>query len=348
VTKPLSLLLMGTTAACSGQAAEQDGASNAPKPLVEAPPVMGFAQTLGETAPSDNLLTEARAQLGRRLFYDPQLSRDGTVACASCHRQEFGFADPAPVSLGVDGRQGTRNAPQLANLAWVRTGLFWDGRVATLEQQASRPIADPLEMDLEHSQAVERLATDASYQAAFAEAYSASVSLDLLEKALASFVRTLVSANSPYDKYMLGDQGALSKAAKRGLELFLGQAECFHCHAERTLTNDGFFNNGTYLEGGDVGRQAITGRTGDLGKFRVPTLRNIAVTAPYMHDGSIPTLEGVIDHYAQGGSGHPSTDAQIEPLDLSADDKADLLAFLEALTDEAFLADARFAEQAGN
>jgi cytochrome c peroxidase len=317
--------------------------SSDPSLLTSASPVPGFSLEVGETAPIDNSLTEARAQLGKRLFFDTLLSQDGTIACASCHRPELSFSDPRPVSLGIAGRAGTRNAPHLTNLAWVRTGFFWDGRVGTLEEQASHPIAEPSEMDLPLSEATARLMSDPSYVQAFADAYGGAPSQALIEKALASFVRTLVSANSPYDRYLQGEAGALSPAAERGLALFFGeQADCFHCHSEKTLTNDGFFNNGTYLEGGDEGKKAITGRTGDLGKFRVPNLRNVAVTAPYMHDGSIPTLAEVIEHYAKGGRGHPSTDPQIRVLTLSADDKLDLLAFLEAFTDPSFLADPRF------
>lgn len=309
----------------------------------------GFAMAATETAPDNNALTEERAQLGRRLFYDPILSRDRTVSCGSCHQQEFGFSDPRTVSVGVEEKQGDRNAPHLANLAWVRSGLFWDGRVETLEEQATQPIENPLEMDLAISDAVARLLDDASYVAAFEQAYDAPPTAQSLGAALASFVRTLVSAEAPYDRYLAGDEAALSASARRGAALFLdGKTGCFHCHSQTTLTNDGFFNNGTYEDGGDVGRQALTGRTGDLGKFRVPSLRNVAVTAPYMHDGSLATLRDVIEHYARGGSGHPSTDVQVEPLELTEEDKEDLLAFLESLTDAEFLSAAELAPVDGS
>lgn len=298
----------------------------------------GFALRVTETAPPDNVLTEERAQLGRRLFYDPILSRDRTVSCDSCHQQQYGFSEPRRVSAGVEEREGERNAPHLVNLAWVRSGLFWDGSADTLEEQATKPIENPLEMDLPISEAVQRLLDEPSYVAAFEQAYDGSPNSKSLAAALASFVRTLVSAEAPYDRYLAGDEAALSASARRGAELFVdGKTGCFHCHSQTTLTNDGFFNNGTYEDGGDVGRQALTGRTGDLGKFRVPSLRNVAVTAPYMHDGSLATLRDVIEHYARGGNGHPSTDVQIEPLELTERDKEDLLAFLDSLTDTAFL-----------
>jgi cytochrome c peroxidase len=318
------------------------GAPVAPLLVVTTP--VGYPPGLAATAPADNPLDEARAQLGRRLFYDPRLSRTGEVACASCHHQAHGFADPRPVSVGVAGRVGRRNAPALINLAWAES-LFWDGRVRSLEEQAGKPIEDPTEMDLPIVEAVARVAGDASYVQAFAAVFGGAPSEVALRQALASFVRTLVSGDSPYDRHLRGDASALSPAAKRGEALFSSErAACFHCHPQQALTNEGFFNNGSYAEGGDPGRQAITGRSGDLGKFKTPGLRNVAVTAPYMHDGSLPTLEAVIDQYAKGGRGHPSTDPQIEPLQLTAAEKADLLAFLHSLTDPAFLTDRRYAK----
>lgn len=303
----------------------------------------GFQETAAETAPVDNLLTEERARLGRRLFFDQRLSRDSTVSCGSCHEQKNGFGDPRPVSQGVQGRLGKRNAPHLANLAWVRSGMFWDGRAVTLEEQAGKPIEDTLEMDLPLPEAVARVAADASYAKEFQTAYGGVPTSDSLRKALASFVRTLVSSNSLYDRFVKGDSAALTESQKRGLDLFFGsKAGCFHCHSENTLTNDGFFNNGSFVQGGDVGRQALTGRTGDLGKFRVPNLRNVEVTAPYMHDGFLATLEGVVEQYDRGGRGHSSTDVQIEPLGLTVIEKADLVNFMKAFTDQTFLTDPRY------
>jgi len=323
---------------CGGPAAPT------PASLVDVPPPTGFPRgALADTAPSSNALTEARAQLGRRLFFDGRLSRTGLVSCAHCHQQARTFSDPAPVSMGVDGRVGTRNAPALVNLAWG-TSFFWDGRAATLEEQAGKPIENPLEMDTPLPDAVARVATEASYARAFADAYGGAPTEETLRFALASFVRTLVSGGSPYDRHLAGDDVAFGAAEARGEALFLSdRAACFHCHPPGALTNSGFFNNGTYIAGGDVGRQTFTGRTGDLGKFKVPGLRNVAVSAPYMHDGSLATLEDVVEQYDGGGRGDPSTDPQIRPLGLSAAEKADLLAFLRSLTDEGFLVDARYA-----
>jgi cytochrome c peroxidase len=303
-----------------------------------------WGDSVAATAPGDNPLTESRAQLGKRLFFDKRLSRTGEVACASCHHQRHGFADPHPVSEGVEGRKGKRNAPALVNLAWSES-LFWDGRTRSLEEQAGKPIEDPLEMDLPLPQAVARLRAEPSYLTAFKEAYDGLPDEVTLSKALASFVRTLVSGQSPYDRHLRGEAAALGPRERRGLDIFFGgKGQCFHCHPPNVLTNEGYFNNGSYSgnEGEDPGRQLLTMRTGDLGKFKVPGLRNVAASAPYMHDGSVATLEELVDQYARGGRGHESTDPLIHHLELTAEEKADLVAFLHALTDDTFLRDPRF------
>jgi cytochrome c peroxidase len=294
------------------------------------------------TAPEGSELTEERAQLGRKLFYETELSRTGEVSCASCHRQEHAFSDPDTVSSGVEGREGTRNAPALVNLAWSER-FFWDGRTTTLEEQAGQPIENPLEMDLPLEEAVDRLKRLPPYAQRFEEAYGGPIDAEKLTQAIASFVRVLVSGNSPYDRHLAGDDQDFGEAAARGERLFSSErAECFHCHPAGAFTNDGLFNNGSYVEGGDEGRRAVTGRAGDLGKFKVPSLRNVGVTGPYLHDGSLRTLREVVERYAAGGLGHPSTDPQIRTLELTKDEVDDLVAFLESLTDDAFLSDARF------
>jgi cytochrome c peroxidase len=296
-------------------------------------------------APDDNAPTPQRIALGRRLFHDRRLSRTGEIACASCHEQAHGFADPRPVSTGVQGRTGVRNAPGLANLAWG-TSFFWDGGAATLEHQAVAPIRNPLEMDMTLAEVNTRLAADPGYRAAFQRAYGEGPSEATLPRALASFVRALVSGNSRYDRYRRGDTAALSAAEARGQALFNGEkAECFHCHPGWNFTNNGFRNDGIAADDPDVGRALLTGQPSDRGKFKVPSLRNVAVTAPYMHDGALATLEAVIDAYDGGGRGHPETDPAIRPLHLTPDEKADLAAFLRALTDETFLQDRRFSDR---
>jgi cytochrome c peroxidase len=334
------IALLAAIASAAGLACDETAAPPRPISEVDAPPGF-FAGPVAKMAPADNHLTEARAQLGRRLFYDKRLSRTGMIACASCHQQKYGFADPDAVSTGVDGQKGDRNAPGLSNLAWSDS-LFWDGRARTLEEQASKPIENPIEMDLKLPEAVARVAADPAYFAAFTQAYGGRPDVTTLPRALASFVRVLVSGGSRYDRFARGDVAAMDEPARRGHTIFFGErGECFHCHPPQSLTNDGFFNNGSFSDGGDPGRQKLTGRSADLGKFRVPGLRNIAASAPYMHDGSVATLEAVIEQYDRGGRGHDSADPLIVPRNLSAQEKADLLAFMRALTDDAFLTDVR-------
>ena len=336
--KVLAVLL--ALSGCAGAPSPEEA------PLTLSVPPEGFPRVaIDPVSPPGSALAEARARLGRRLFFDPQLSRTGLVSCATCHPPANAFADPHPVSAGVDGRLGHRNAPSLVNLVWT-SSFFWDGRETTLEAQVTAPLANPDEMDLPIAEAIRRLDADPTYRRAFLLAFDLPASEDGLRRALALFIRTLVSGQSPYDQFLRGDAGALTPGARRGKDLFFTErAACFHCHPAGPLTNDGFFNNGSHVLGGDVGRSAVTGRTGDLGKFKVPGLRNVAATAPYMHDGSLATLDAVVDHYVTGGRGGPNTDAVIMPLTLSAADKADLVEFLHALTDAAFvarfLADAR-------
>jgi cytochrome c peroxidase len=337
-----TLLSLTGLAGCSSEAAEP--IKDRPPSLIESTRPAGFPKgTSSERAPVDNALTEDRAALGKRLFYDPQLSRTNEVSCGSCHQQAYAFADPNLVSTGVEGRIGTRNAPSIANAAWGKT-FFWDGRAGTLEEQAGQPIENPVEMDLSLSDAVDRVAGDPSYVAAFQKAYAEAPSELTLQKALASFVRSVVSGSSAYDRHLRGDDSDFGERRKRGEALFSSEkAECFHCHPGGSLSNEGYFNNGTYTAGGDTGRQQITGRAGDTGKFKVPGLRNVALTAPYMHDGSVPTLEAVIEQYNAGGRGDPTTDPQIKPMSLSDEEKADLLEFMRSFTDDALLQDGRFA-----
>jgi cytochrome c peroxidase len=335
----LVVLALALAPAC----ADSPNAPPASAALLAAVLPTGFgAATPADTAPPDNALTEARAALGRRLFNDARLSSTGQVSCASCHQQADAFSDPARVSTGVDGQRGTRNAPALVNLAWG-TSFFWDGRAASLEEQAGKPIENPIEMNLPLADAVAHVATDTAYVSAFADAYAGPPTETTLRYALASFVRALVSGGSPYDRHERGDDGAFGAAEARGEALFFSERTgCFHCHPPGALTNDGYFNDGSFVAGGDEGRKALTGLAGDLGKFKVPGLRDVAASAPYMHDGSLSTLEAVIDQYDRGGRGDPSTDPQVRPLGLSAGEKGDLVTFLRSLTDGAFLADARY------
>lgn len=293
-------------------------------------------------SPADNAPDALRTELGRRLFYDRRLSRTREVACADCHFQEHAFADPARVSSGVDGKLGTRNAPALINLAY-QSSYFWDGGVPTLELQVIEPIRNPLEMDMTLAEIAVRLTEDPSLDSQFRVAFGAGPSEKTIPLALANFLRTLVSGNSAWDQYLRGERDAVTDAAVRGYAIFSGErAECTHCHTGFNFTTNAFKNNGTRPDDPDPGRQRLTNRAIDEGKFKVPTLRNVALTAPYMHDGSLATLDDVINHYDMGGAGHPNTDVLIAPLGLSASEKADLRAFLESLTDVEFTTAARY------
>jgi cytochrome c peroxidase len=315
------------------------GSADASAPLVVAPLIretpIGFPSI---PAPSDNALTEAKAVLGKALFFEKRLSRTSRIACGSCHLQERGFADPNPYSFGVEGRVGERNAPALINLAYT-TSFFWDGGVISLEDQSIAPVQNPLEMDLPLEQAVARLEGDSRYEQLFDQAFGTGPTPGNYTRAVASFVRTLVSGNSRYDRYLNGDSDALTPAERRGEQLFNGEkGECFHCHVGFNFTNDRFAHNGSFVEGdGDVGRERITLNAADRGRFKVPTLRNVAVSAPYMHDGSIASLEGVLAHYASHGRGDSRTDATILSIELSPAEQLDIVAFLGALSDEEFL-----------
>lgn len=338
----LTLFSLAWLTGCSSDASAP--AEGGAPSLIDSTSPAGFPKGSNiELAPPDNALTVERAALGKRLFYDPRLSRTNEVSCGSCHQQAYAFADPNAVSIGIEGRTGTRNAPSIVNAAWGKS-FFWDGRARTLEEQAGKPIENPVEMDLALPAAVERVASDSSYVEAFRKAYGEEPSESTLQKAIASFVRSVVSGTSAYDRHLRGDDSDFGEQRKRGEALFSSErAECFHCHPGGSLSNEGYFNNGTYTAGGDTGRQQVTGRVGDTGKFKVPGLRNIALTAPYMHDGSVPTLEAVIEHYDAGGRGDPTTDPVLKPLSLTDEEKADLLEFLRSLTDDALLRDARFA-----
>jgi cytochrome c peroxidase len=292
--------------------------------------------------PADNALTDARVSLGKRLFYDTQLSRTQEVSCGSCHLAEHAFSDPRPSSVGVAGRHGTRNAPSLVNVAY-NTSFFWDGGAPTLEQQAIAPIINPLEMDMKIGDVVARLEADPAYVDAFEDAYDTRPSPGALTKALAAFMRTIVSGESRYDRFVRGDRTALTDSEQRGMAIFTGErGECFHCHVGFNFTNNGFRNNNLYAQYEDIGRARVTELDSDIGKFKVPTLRNVALTAPYMHDGSLATLEDVVEHYSSGGFQSATSDPTIRPLNLTPDEKHDLVAFLIALTDETIATNPRF------
>jgi len=280
--------------------------------------------------PAENPLTIERVALGRRLFFDSLLSSNRRMACSSCHVPQRAFADSVALSRGATGHPGRRNAPALLNRAWG-LAFFWDGRAGSLEVQVLQPIQDPLEMDLSLTQLLARLADDRAYHAAFNTTFVDGVTAENVARALASYVRTIRSGDSPADRYQAGDQTALADDAKRGLALFRGKANCASCHLGPNLTDEGFHNTGVSL-GVDRGRLGVTGREEDRGKFKTPSLREVARTAPYMHDGSLASLDDVVDFYDGGGKPSSRLDPEVHPLGLSANEKHDLVAYLRSLT----------------
>lgn len=288
--------------------------------------------------PQDNPTTPAKVELGRNLFFDPRLSADGKVACASCHKPQFAFSDAGqPVSRGVEGQLGLRNAPTLTNVGY-RKGLFWEGRSPKLELQAVGPLTAHDEMAITPQELANRLEAIPYYRQTFRQVFGEAPSLKLTAYALSAFQRTLLSNNSAFDRFSAGDDNALSPEALRGLELFFDErGDCFHCHVGPDFTDDVPRNTGLYLVYTDPGLARATNQTNDVGKFKTPTLRNVALTAPYMHDGSFATLRQVVEHYNSGGKKHPNADALMRPLNLTNQDIDDLVAFLQSLTDPSFV-----------
>jgi cytochrome c peroxidase len=296
--------------------------------------------------PADNPLTAETIALGRHLYYDKSLSGDGTVSCATCHSPSMGFTDNEPVSTGVAKKKGTRNSPTVINSAYNNL-QFWDGRAVSLEKQAEGPMENPVEMAHSLQGVVELLRKDAGYRDEFKRAWGTDqITIDLATKSIASFERTVLSGNSPFDRfYYGGDKKALSVSAQRGLKIFMDpkRGNCAVCHTvgekSALFTDNEFHNLGigadTRGEFSDTGRFSQTKKDADMGAFKTPTLRNVAQTAPYMHDGSMPTLKDVINHYVGGGNSNPHLDKEIHALDfLSGQDRKDLLEFMEALTGE--------------
>jgi cytochrome c peroxidase len=282
--------------------------------------------------PEDNPLTEARARLGRKLFFDPILSADHSIACASCHRPDRGFAS-GDRPRGVRGKQLGRRAPTLFNRAFG-TAFFWDGRAGSLEEQALRPIADPDEMGSRVADVVKRLEDDKEYKAAFGAAFPDGVTAANLAKALAGFERVLLRGGSAVDRFRRkGEQGALTAQQRHGLWLYESKGRCWRCHAGANFTDEQFHNTGVGWgkEPPDPGRFAVTNKEADRGKFKTPTLRGVTLTGPYMHDGSLKSLADVVEFYNRGAGANPNLDSALAPLGLTEDEVRDLVAFLKAL-----------------
>ena len=298
--------------------------------------------------PLDNPQTVEGIALGRRLFFDRILSGDGSQSCASCHRPQLAFSDDSPTSRGIEGELGTRNTMPIFNLAWNYSERFaWDGKELSLERQVLEPVSNPVEMNSDWDEIIDRINAHPDYPGLFNQAFpNEPITAELVTKAIAQFERTLISANSKFDRYLLGEV-SLTTNEENGLNVFMDEArgDCFHCHGSPNnplWTNNDFHNNGLDATFTDLGLGAVTGDPADNGKFRSPSLRNLAYTAPYMHDGRFDTLEEVIDFYSEGLQASPTIDPLMKKIDqggvqLTDQDKADLIAFLLTLSDPSFL-----------
>ncbi len=290
---------------------------------------------------ADKGIPQNEVELGRKLFFDPILSKNRSLSCAGCHIPNRAFSDTMPLSRGFDGGLTLRNTPGLVS-ASSRTLMFWDGRAENLEAQVIHPLTHPVEMGMNAADMEKRLRNDPAYKAAFRHIYRAVPSVALLSKAIAAYERSLEWYDAPFDRFMFGDTNAMSPAAQRGRDLFIGKAGCFDCHFSPDFTADEYRNIGLFngKNWNDSGRIRISGKPEDLGSFRVPGLRNLSLTAPYMHNGAFPTLEAVVAYYNKPDDHVPDAinrDALIKPnLNLKAEEQADLVAFLKALTSSHF------------
>lgn len=322
--------------------------------------------------PADNPQTSEKIDLGKRLFNDKRFSADGSISCASCHHPDKAFTDGLPVAQGLNGQLGTRNAPTVLNAAFYDT-LFLDGRANSLETQALGPFVNPIEHGLLNHQAIVNVVqNDSIYTQQFNKVFAVQkneINIDYVAKAIANYERTLISGDSPFDRYLFGrDHSVLSDNAERGLEIFKNKGNCVTCHEiswnNALFTDNRFYNIGvgfkhltgvldkfiatvsqgknpddfnlTAVQHSELGRFNVTKDLADIGKFKTPTLRNIALTAPYMHDGSMLTLEEVIEHYDKGGDKNRFIDTKIFPLHLTQQEKQDLVAFMKALTSQTY------------
>lgn len=287
--------------------------------------------------PEDNELTKLRVELGKKLFFDPVLSKNRTISCASCHLPSQAFADTNSVSIGVFGRQGLRNSPSLANIAY-KPEFFMDGGVPTLEMQSVAPLQDHVEMDNNILEVTEKLKENKDYIQLSKWAYFREIGPFVITRALAAYQRTLISGNSRYDQFVRGDLPGLTSSEERGKDLFFSErTNCGNCHSGFNFTNYSYQNIGLYTNYRDSGRMRITLNEEDRGSFVVPSLRNIELTAPYMHNGSIKTLKEVIDFFDSGGHINPNKSNLVRKLHLNESEKIDLVNFLKSLTDDDFI-----------
>jgi cytochrome c peroxidase len=285
-------------------------------------------------APENNPLTRESVELGRALFFWPGLSRDRTLSCAGCHVPAKAFSDARKLAIGVNHQVGSRRTPRILNRAWG-TSFFWDGRATTLEDQVLQPIVNPIEMGLRLEEIAPRVRADAELSARMRAVFGHDAGAVAVARALASYIRSILAGDSPYDQFVAGRTDALTERQRAGLKLFRGKANCVACHLGPHLTDELFHNTGTAWRDGmstDPGRAAVSRDEADRGAFKTPGLREVARAGPYMHDGGLPTLEAVIDYYDRGARQDPGLDSEIRPLHLSSEEKHSLVEFLKSLT----------------
>ena len=290
--------------------------------------------------PKNNPYSAAKVELGRYLYFDKRLSADGTVSCGTCHEPEHAFTDGSAVSTGIRGQKGNRSAPTVINRAFS-LAQFWDGRAATLEDQVKGPIANPIEMGNTEEAAAAAIGKIPGYRPLFAKAFgSDQVDIDRIAMAVATFERTILSGNAPYDRYKKGEKKAMSPEQIRGLSVFVDKAKCDRCHENSNFTLNAYANIGIGMDkpDPDVGRYSQTKDPRDWGVFKIHTLRDIEHTAPYLHDGSLQTLEEVVDYYDKGGTPNKNLDPNIRKLNLTDEEKKDLVSFLKGLSGEGWQA----------
>ena len=360
MTRSPRLALLALAALCTSCASGErprptPGAKNAPEPApweqsnpvrpLPVPP-LGVAADLADL---EFRATPAKVRLGRWLFYDPRLSADGTVSCATCHQPERGFSQGEPVATGVHGQRGTRKAPPILNAAFpIYPVFFWDGRASSLTEQAKGPMANPVEMGMEPADLVRVVRSIRSYARYFAEAYGDErVDLDRIAEAIAAYEATRLSGDSAFDRWDAGDPAALSPEQRLGRDLFFGKAACNQCHLGFNFTDARFHNLGVGWKApapgadprtgfADRGRAVVTGKDADIGAFKTPTLRDVSRRAPYMHDGSVATLREAVELYDRGGVPNPWLSREVKPLRLTPGEIDALVAFLKALDGDGF------------
>jgi cytochrome c peroxidase len=286
--------------------------------------------------PPDNPYSAQKAYLGRLLYFDTRLSADGTVSCGTCHLPKLAFTDGLPFSAGIKGRTGARNAPTVLNRAYS-LAQFWDGRSLTLEDQVLGPLSNPVEMGNTHMAVITTLKSIPGYRSLFNRVFgSEDITVDRVAKAIATFERTIQSGNAPYDRYKAGNKNAMTLQQIHGMDLFINKAKCDKCHEGINFTSNSYANLGIGMDKPkpDLGRYMVTKDPKDWGAFKTPTLREVEHTAPYMHDGSLKTLDEVVDFYDKGGRANKNLDERMKKLNLTAIEKKDLVEFLKALSGE--------------